>query len=123
MLRGDDLRGDAEGAVEVLDVGFGGCGLADAQRRTVIGGQDEGADVMALESVAHGRPRGVDAVVEERLFDRGQQMIGEHAEENVGFGAALGVMEDRPFGERQFHVAEGALGAGEQDVDAPKLVA
>src|ERR1700686_5385357 len=27
VLRGDDLRGDAEGAVEVLDVGFGGCGL------------------------------------------------------------------------------------------------
>ena len=41
----------------------------------------------------------------------------------MGFGAALGVVEDRPFGERRFHVAEGVLGAGEQDVDAPQFVA
>ena len=40
----------------------------------------------------------------------------------MGFGAALGVVEDRPFGERRFHVAEGVLGAGEQDVDAPRAV-
>jgi hypothetical protein len=38
-------------------------------------------------------------------------MIGEHAEEDVGFGVALGVMEDRR--ERRFGVAEGVLGTGE----------
>ena len=117
------MRGDGEGAVEVLDLGFGGCGLADAQGRTAVGWQDDGADLVALEGVAHGRPGGVDAVIEERLLDRDQQMVGEHAQEDVRFGAALGVMEDRPFGERRFHVAEGVLGAGEQDVDAPQFVA
>jgi hypothetical protein len=76
VLRPGDLRGNAEGAVEVLDVGFGSCGLADAQGRTVIGRQDDGADLMALEGVAHGRPGGVDAVVEECLLDRDQQMAG-----------------------------------------------
>jgi hypothetical protein len=65
----------------------------------------------------------VDAVVEERLFDRDQQMVGEHVQKDVRFGAARGVMEDRPFGERGFHVAEGVLGTGEQDVDAPQFVA
>jgi hypothetical protein len=31
-------------------------------------------------------------------------------------------MENRPFGERRFHVTEGVLGSGEQNVDAPELV-
>jgi len=40
----------------------------------------------------------------------------------VGFGAAFDVVEDRPSGERRFHVAEGGFGAGEQNIDAPELV-
>ena len=123
VLGPDDLGGDAEGAVEVLGLRFGGCGLADAQHGPVVGWQDNGADLMALEGVAHGWPGGVDAVVEECLLDRDQQMVGEHAEEDVGFGAVLGLMEDRACGERRFHVAEGVLGAGEQGVDAPQFVA
>jgi hypothetical protein len=62
-------------------------------------------------------------VVEECLLDGDQQMVGEHAEEDVGFGVVLGLMEDRACGERRFHVAEGVLGAGEQGVDAPQFVA
>src|ERR1700693_1406511 len=77
-----DLR---EGAVEVLDLRIGGCGLADAHGRTVIGWQDDGADLVALEGVAQRRPGGVDAMVEERLLDRDQQMVGEHAQKDVRF--------------------------------------
>ena len=65
----------------------------------------------------------MDALVEQSPLDGDQQMVGEHAEKDVGFGAALGVMEDWPLGERRFHIAEGVLGAGQQDVDAPELVA
>jgi hypothetical protein len=49
VLGPDDLGGDAEGAVEVLGLRFGGCGLADAQHGPVVGWQDNGADLMALE--------------------------------------------------------------------------
>ena len=52
VLGPDDLGGDAEGAVEVLGLRFGGCGLADAQHGPVVGWQDNGADLMALEGVA-----------------------------------------------------------------------
>jgi hypothetical protein len=47
-----DLGGDAEGAVEVLGLRFGGCGLADAEHGPVVSWQDNGADLMALEGVA-----------------------------------------------------------------------
>jgi hypothetical protein len=49
--------------------------------------------------------------------------VGQHAQENVGFGAALGVMEDRAFSDRRLHIAKGVFSAGEQDVDAPEFVA
>src|SRR5208283_2004720 len=100
---------EVEAAVEVEDVGLRGCGLADAQAGAVVGWQDDGADLVALEGVAHSRPRGMDALVEQSPLDGDQQMVGEHAEKDVGFGAALGVMEDRPLGERRFHIAEGVL--------------
>ena len=65
----------------------------------------------------------MDALVEQSLLDGDQQVVGEHAEEDMSFSAALGVMKDRPLGERRFHVAEGVLGACEQDIDAPQFVA
>jgi hypothetical protein len=33
------------------------------------------------------------------------------------------MMEDRSLRERRFQIAEGGLGTGEQDVDAPEFVA
>ena len=38
VLRGDDLRGDREVAIDLLDVGFRCGGLADAQTGAVVGG-------------------------------------------------------------------------------------
>ena len=90
MLWPGDLRGNAEGAVEVLDLRFGGCGLADAQGRTVIDWQDDGADLVALEGVAQRRPGGVDAMVEERLLDRDQQMVGRRGRYGLRCGARCG---------------------------------
>jgi len=80
---GDDLRGYGEAAVEVLDGRFSGGSLADAQTRAVGCGQDDGADLMGLEGVAHGGPGGVDCLVEEGFLDGDQQMIGKHAKERV----------------------------------------
>jgi hypothetical protein len=52
------------------------------------------------------RPGGVDGLVEQRFLDRDQQMVGPHAQEDVCFGATLGVMEDRAFGELRFNIAK-----------------
>ena len=123
MLGSDHLRRDGEVLVEVLDVQFRSCGLSDAQTSAIIGGQDDGADLMGLESVAHTCPGRVDALAEQGLFDRDQQMIGKHTKKDMRVGAGFETVEDRPDGERRFHVAEGILGAGEQSVGAPELVA
>src|SRR5262249_48396708 len=71
---------------------------------------------MSFESVAQARPGGVDALVEQGFFDRGQQVVGQQTKKNVGVGAPLLVVEDWPDDERRFHVAEGILGAREQSV-------
>ena len=65
----------------------------------------------------------MDAAVEESLLDTDQQMIGEHAQEDVGLGAVLELVEDRPFQQRTLECAEGALHACEQTVNAPDLFA
>jgi hypothetical protein len=61
--------------------------------------------------------------IEESLLDRDQQVVGQDAKEDVRLDALLELMEDRPLGKRRLHIAEGVLSAGEQEVDAPKLVA
>ena len=83
MLGSDHLRRDGEVLVEVLDVQFRSCGLSDAQTSAIIGGQDDGADLMGLESVAHTCPGRVDALAEQGLFDRDQQMIGKHTKKDM----------------------------------------
>jgi len=79
----DDVGSDDEAAVEIFHVGVWSCGLSDAQTSVALGWQNDGADLVGLECVAHTRPRGVDALVEERLFDGSQQMICKHAKKGV----------------------------------------
>jgi hypothetical protein len=50
-------------------------------------------------------------------------MIGQQAKKNVGIDATLQMVPNRPFSERRFHVTKGVLGAREQDVCPPELVA
>ena len=70
-------------AVELLDVGVRGRGLPDAQAFAIVGWQDDGADLMGFEDVAYRGPRCMDAVVEQGLLDRDQQMIGQHTKKGV----------------------------------------
>jgi hypothetical protein len=63
----------------------------------------------------------VNAAVQEALLDTDQQVIGQHAQEDVGLGALLELMKDRPLHQRALKRAEGGLHAAEQSVDAPEL--
>jgi hypothetical protein len=123
VLRLDDGLGQCEVAVEVENVCVGSASLSYPQDRTIAGRQDDGTDLMGLERVAHGRPRGVNALVEKSFLDRDKKMVSQDANEDVSVHALFEVMKDRPLGERRFHVPEGGLGAGEQDVDAPEFIA
>ena len=55
-----DFRGDAELVVELLDLGIGDCGLADAQASAVTGWQHHSADLVCLEGLADSFPRRMD---------------------------------------------------------------
>src|SRR5438128_4959381 len=65
--RFDDLVGEAEQGIEASDVLFGCRGLADAQGLAALGGQNDSADLVGLQRIAHGGPGGVEALVEEGL--------------------------------------------------------
>ena len=75
-----------------------------------------------LEQLTQCRPGGVDPLVEEALLNGDQQVVGEHAEEDVGRDAAMELVEDRPLAQRALHVAESVLDAGEQDIETPSLL-
>src|SRR5215831_17789293 len=77
VLRLDDGLGQCEVAVEVENVCVGSASLSYPQDRTIAGRQDDGTDLMGLERVAHGRPRGVNALVEKTFLDRDKKMVAK----------------------------------------------
>src|SRR5215208_650699 len=64
----------------------------------------------------------MDALVEEALLDGNQQVIGENAEKDVSLDAMLELVEDGSLAQRALHVAEGVFDAGQQDIEAPRLL-
>ena len=74
---------------------------------------------MGLQGFAHGVPRSVHALVEQRVLDGDQQVVGQHTEKDVRFHPTLQVVENRSLAERALHVTEGIFGAREQDVEPP----
>jgi hypothetical protein len=64
----------------------------------------------------------VKPLVEAPLLDRGQEMVGQHAEEDVRLHAMLEVVEDRPLHQRTLHRPKGRLDVGEQHVEPPDLL-
>ena len=59
---------------------------------TVVGGQDYGANLMGAQDRPEGVPRGVDALVKQRLLNGHQDMVGHQGQEDVGVGPALDLM-------------------------------
>jgi hypothetical protein len=117
----EDLGGAAQGRVDLALDGFGGGGLAYLEGRAIAGGQGYSDELMGAQLLAPGPPRGVKAAVEAAALDTEQQVVGEHAEEDIGWGTVLELVEDRPFYQRTLEAAEGGLNAGKQTADAPDL--
>src|SRR5205814_2133621 len=87
---------------------FRASGFADGQYAAMmIFGQDDGDDLMGSELIANGSPGGVHAGLQEAVLDGGQQMVSQHAKKNVGLGAVLQMMKNRPLHQRSLDVAEG----------------
>ena len=77
---------------------------------------------MGFQCLAYRRPRGVHALDQQRCLNRHQQVIGQHAQEDVRLNAVLQVMEDRAFRQRAFHCPERRLGTRECHVHQPRLL-
>ena len=117
-----DLVRDLERAIDLAMDRVGRRPLPDAQRLAVRGRQHHRDDLVGEELLAQRGPRGVHALIQEALLDRDEQVVGEHAEEDVGLDPMLQVMKDRPLHERTLHGAEGVIDAGQEDVQAPDLL-
>src|SRR5207237_3909577 len=97
--------------------------LADGQYAAlVIFGQDNADDLMGSELIANGPPGGVHAGLQEAVLDGGQQMVSQHAKKNVGLGAVLQMMKNRPLHQRTLDVAEGIFHPRQQDISAPDFL-
>src|ERR1035438_6563254 len=72
-------------------------GLAEDCPCAIAGRQNDGDHLVGAELLAQGPPRGVDIAIQKSLLDGRQQMVGQNAEENVGLGATLQMMEDGPL--------------------------
>lgn len=60
----------------------------------LVGLQDDGAAMIALEGIAHGWPRGVDGLIEKGLLDRDQQVVGRRCELRCGGRSAVNGLMD-----------------------------
>ena len=77
--RRDDLGRDAQGCVDFLVLRLGGCGLANLEHATVGGRQYDRDDLMRAELLAEGPLRGVNAGLDEAVFDGDEQVVGQDA--------------------------------------------
>jgi hypothetical protein len=63
----------------------------------------------------------MNALVEQSFFDRDEKVIGQHAKKDVNLHALLELMEDRSFGKRRLHMAEGVFGS-EEAVERAEII-
>src|SRR5664279_2444940 len=96
------------------------CGtLADAQDQVPIGGQYNRIDLVRLQRLADGRPRSVDAGIEQGLLDGNQQMVGQYAEKNMRLHPSLFVVKDRPLTQWRLECPKRCFRSRQQSVDSP----
>ena len=70
--------------VDLAVLGFGNGGFADFQDSTVfIFGQNNRDDLVRAELLANGPPGGVNSGLQEPVLDGGEQMVSQHAKEDV----------------------------------------
>jgi hypothetical protein len=79
---------------------FGIGGLADLENGALVVRRTTVTIWWVLNCWRSGPPGAVKAVVEEALLDANQQVIGEHAQKDMGLGAAFELMTDRRFHQR-----------------------
>ncbi len=117
-----DLRGDVQGRVDRLVPRFRRRPLADLEHVPIARGQDHCHDLMRCELLAKRRPGCMDARIQEQLLDGNQEVVGQHAEEDVRLHPMLQAVEDRALAERALHRPERRLDPREQDVRPPDLL-
>src|SRR6266436_3436135 len=101
--------------------GFGRRVFSYSQYQSAVGGRHNLKNLMRLQSLAHGGPRGVDALVEKSLLNGNQQMVGQHTKKDVRFHSPFLVMKDRPLAQRRLERSKRRLSPRQQNVNSPSL--
>ena len=103
--------------VEVLLLGVGLGGLADAQDGAGVGRKDGGNQAVGGEQAAQGVPVGGGAGVAEGFAHPCQEVVGEHAHKHVGFDAVFELVEVGAQAQRAFEAGEAFLGLEQDHVE------
>lgn len=118
-----DIGRNPKGGVDLAVLGLGRRGFADCQKSAVfIFGQNDSDDLVCGELLANGPPGGVNSGLQEPMLDGGEQMIGQHAKEDVSLCPILQMMENGPLHQWTFNVAEGVFHSSEQNIGAPNFI-
>jgi len=105
--------------------GAGGRGLTPwriLSTSPLLAGKTTVHDLMRRELLTERGPRGMESRIQEQFLDGHQQVVRQHAEEDVRLDPMLPMMEDGALAERALHGPERRLDPREQDVGPPDLV-
>ena len=104
----DNLGGDPKGGVDFAVLGFGSGGFSDFQDPAVlILRENNRDDLVRAELLAKSPPGGVNPRLQEAVLDSREQVVSQHAKENMSLSPVLEMMEDRTFHQRTLQIAEG----------------
>ena len=101
-----DLAGNVQSGVDVPGNRLRGGAFANLQDLSIARGQQDGDYLVRAKLLAQRPPRGKHAAIQEWLPDRHQQMVSQHAQENMRPSAMLQLVEDGPLRERTLHGPE-----------------
>ncbi len=113
---------DCEPVVDFLVIRFGGG--VDPEGVMFAAGvvEGNGDPMMVAEDVADGVPAALVALFTQAELDGVEQVIGQHADEDVAVNAPFQLMEHRPQPQVALEVLERFLDSGEGGVEFPDLL-
>lgn len=117
-----DFQRNPEEVVDVPLLAIRRGSLPDVENGALRCGQDHRHNLVGAELPTEGRPGGVDSLIQEVLFDGDQQMVGQHAEKDVGLGTVLQLVENGTLHQRGLHIPERLFHTRQQKVGAPDLI-
>jgi hypothetical protein len=107
--RVEEVVGNSQDLVDLLVLWLRSCRLSDADLLAVADWRHHSNDLVRGELFSQRGPGGMDALIQESLFHRSEQMTSRHAKEAVGLDPVHQVVKDGSLHQRALHRSKGRL--------------